>query len=149
MREIKFRAYIKDKNCECIVESLHLVDDTPFVIIGGDKYKLEDIILLQYTGLKDKNSVEIYEGDILKSTYKKDSDTNDWIGVVEENSFGGLCLFYKKYRSQLDKSLNGCINDPQTATWVQENCEVVGNIYEKKELQDGNKFTCGLWESKE
>jgi uncharacterized phage protein (TIGR01671 family) len=63
MREIKFRAWY-NKNNEMIVwddikDCVQPVDWDDFVA---------DCELMQYTGLKDKNGVEIYEGDILDVT---------------------------------------------------------------------------------
>jgi len=53
MREIKFRAWDKD---------LHKMYNKWTVIPDDDRSH----ILMQYTGLKDKNGKEIYEGDIVK-----------------------------------------------------------------------------------
>lgn len=57
MREIKFRAW--DKTIESMTEPFHLGS-----YLSGDMFD-RNWILMQYTGLKDKNVKEIYEGDLL------------------------------------------------------------------------------------
>lgn len=57
MREIKFRAWQKTHN--------KMLFDWCGQLINAMKEPSERIILMQYTGLKDKNGKEIYEGDII------------------------------------------------------------------------------------
>jgi len=113
--------------------------------IGNDKWafgnmlKSDEFVVMQYTGLKDKKGKDIYHNDILKAD-KLDSNSKDWVGVIDYNNYGGLCLFYKCYLNDgIMRSYQEPINDPQTAEWVINNCEVIGNIYENPELLKDNK----------
>ncbi len=73
MREIKFRAWDTDKNKMVKVDTIDFYNGN---VNDVDFYNQEmhfgfSTILLQYTGLKDKNGTEIYEGDIIKYVYRK------------------------------------------------------------------------------
>jgi len=86
-----------------------------------NKLAQEDIILMQYTGLKDKNGKEIYEGDIVKS------DTGQ--GAVE-------WMYSGWYAHGAGEN-----KDENIFLWALNNqlgneLEVIGNIYENPELLD-------------
>ena len=73
----------------------------------------KDIHLMQYTGLKDKNGVEIYEGDKVKAKfYGKE--------VVGEIGFNSGCFLL----------WNSCVSDNQL--FIFTDIEVIGNIYENE-----------------
>lgn len=131
MRDIKFRAYIKDTNKRVpseinkIVEvkSLHL--GSRKAIIGYSKsssnygnysISFDDIELMQYTGLHDKNGEEIYEGDIV---YVASEDENAFILWDKETAryiiqFKGWCVDFDNYYGK--------------------ELEVIGNIYDNPDL---------------
>lgn len=78
----------------------------------------ENICLMQSTGLKDKNGVEIFEGDVVKLKYTITSDFE----LFEVRQFrGGMW--------RIDNRRRG------SDLWLRnEDCEVIGNIYENQDL---------------
>jgi len=84
--------------------------------------------IMQYTGLKDKNGREIYEGDIVRTT--RYYDEKDWIvdfGEYDDSDtvWGSPGIGWFLHRPERDESL---------IFFDQEFREVVGNIYENPEL---------------
>jgi uncharacterized phage protein (TIGR01671 family) len=78
-REIKFRVWDKDMKCWWCEDSQYLQMDgkkihpAPWSTLSADLPD-ERIIVQQYTGLKDKNGVEIYEGDFIQYQYPTNED---------------------------------------------------------------------------
>lgn len=79
----------------------------------------DEVVLMQSTGLFDKNGVEIYVGDIVKVL---GNEFGDDVGVVKLES-GTFCLDYKNLDTEF--KLLYSIDLP---------IEVIGNIYENPEL---------------
>jgi uncharacterized phage protein (TIGR01671 family) len=78
--------------------------------------------LEQYTGLKDKNGKEIYEGDIVSGICLNDGPQ---ICVVGFDTFG---IFYTKIK------FYPCEEWDNVAMLAQEHNEIIGNIFENPEL---------------
>lgn len=110
MREIKFRAW----------NTIKMIDldpcDKKYDGALQDLVQEENWIVMQYTGLKDKNGKEIWEGDLC--------NYYGYIGVVKYDD--ECAMFF------LDLSKN---NEPSTA--LDPDCVVIGNIYESPELLEG------------
>ncbi len=125
MREIKFRAWIKEKKAifEVILidyvtkKVTYLLERVGHLLSIRDA-KFNDVELMQYTGLKDKNNKEIYEGDIIflhGSKYKVIFKTEGARFVLRNNEFELEITF---------------INNNN------ERMEIIGNIYENPELME-------------
>ena len=128
MREIKFRAWDKE-------QKIMLPENTLKILMWGDgsytvrdwykenrgEYTYEgegsdDCVLMQYTGLKDKNGKEIYERDIVQEGIRRWEVK--WISVEDDWDYTGW-LMEEMYGD------NYC------------HSEVIGNIYENPELSEG------------
>jgi uncharacterized phage protein (TIGR01671 family) len=133
MEKLKFKFWdsIAERFCN---------DDDIFISSNGDVYQdcenemllVPHAVPLQFTGLTDKNGVEIYEGDIVSGLYHNLDVDYDENGAVEfgitHDSDGWCC--------------------GETYGWVTTNgsslldlteCEISGNIYENPELlKDGS-----------
>ena len=112
MREIKFRAWDKLNKEMFNVEIMNFQEKQVYKDIVSYR-TFNDIELMEYTGLEDKNGKEIYEGDILF-----ESSIEEYFKVIFENG---------SFRAEVDEySLD--LED------YARICEVVGNIYENPEL---------------
>lgn len=99
-------------------------------------WRHEDYILMQCTGLKDKNGILIFEGDILKYTSKPTNTqkNNPEYKPYNENYSVVWEDFYTGYNLRSKEKVN-CFN----LGIMTNDCEVIGNIYENPELIGGVK----------
>ncbi len=118
MRELKFRAW--DRTKKQMIWSLHeSIKDSPVwnsVFWGKVEADPDNYDVMQYTGLKDKNGKDIYEGDIV--------ELEGWSPKKWEVTFdrGGFCM-----RENADSCYYPDIK-------YAEKSKVIGNIYESLEL---------------
>ena len=120
MREIKFRAWDKVEKKMFIPARLSFKDELYQEFYndscGGNEHPFSYINLMQYTGLKDKNGKEIYEGDVVRYkafeiwyARKVYFDTELCQFGLHSSNF----LFHNQF---------------------SDNLEIIGNIYENPEL---------------
>jgi len=91
--------------------------------------KLNEIILMQYTGLKDKDGLDIYEGDVVQDDdgEKELVNSPEWFHCDAFDCYG--YAFASGYFTDNYNKADG-------SRFLSE-CTVIGNIYENKELLNG------------
>ncbi len=138
MRKIKFRAW--DKKRKRFAPEIEIFSDGSFLIgeiedsYSGLVYweNKENHILMQYTGLNDKNGKPIFEGDIC-SIYKGTIDLLNTI-VKFNPQHGGFGFYFESIKNFMDRGERSL--DLITPYWKKDHIEVIGNIYENKDLLD-------------
>jgi uncharacterized phage protein (TIGR01671 family) len=132
MRTIKFRVYNKDWKMMVQPEDILAIHfggvtsesvDVSFNITTTDGVRnrnvwegTEDIVFMQYTGLKDKNDIEIYEGDLVKYADIKTSSVYE--------------IFFEDKECMYLMAPNSNKNEEATS-FLRGHLEVVGNVYEE------------------
>ncbi|EDN9504809.1 hypothetical protein GIB78_05845 [Listeria monocytogenes] len=124
MREIEFRAFVKRKKEMFPVTDLRFNRyekdavgvsgcGDPYCTMCDDWYNFDDVLLMQYTGLKDKNGKKIFEGDV---------------GWDEHNECYGVVKFEE------GKFLYVWENIAEDLQEVADGIEICGNIHENPDL---------------
>jgi len=112
MNNLEFRAYHKSRNFLSEVLAIHF--DTNQITLATSKngaiqylWDINDVEIMQYTGLKDINGTKIFAGDIIKCFTKG----RQFI-YTKEVKFPEFCCLI----------------------WDETNCEIIGNKHQNKEL---------------
>ena len=121
MREIKFRGWDKELNFMINIKRYKIDFNGQVLFDNNDKElynQTNKIELMQYTGLKDKNGVEIYEGDIIKDGSR--------LWKIEISPIYGIFFILTK------GGHSRCYGD--FGSYLVDEFKVIGNIYENPEL---------------
>lgn len=143
MREIKFRAKRLEDN-KFVTGSLmkyfdiYPHDDSKIVYyimnLGGGHAKVDPETIGQYTGLKDKNGKEIFEGDIVKL------ENGFWGGLynyveIQEDEY--CAVYYDEKYARYDLQTKDNDTEFKRVVWhqlVNGEIEIIGSIYDNPEL---------------
>lgn len=118
----RFRAWLKkERKMDNEIDHISWLEDELYCIGDGITYMVsaEDLVLMQSTGLKDKNGKEVFIGDIIKCT----RGCLHEVYIEKEYGgtyFGGMPAVYLKYLGE-------------GYAWTEHE-EIIGNIYENPEF---------------
>lgn len=144
MRTIKFRVWDSKRNLLLRIGLIDISSNTIYNAKSEDGYEFsyvdkeskryfedkenwgvyQDLIIMQYTGVTDKNGKEIFEGDILKCFNGSQDKVGTLVHVCYDDTYTG---YYPFNRDEVGFNTNS------------NSIEVIGNIYEHKHLLKENE----------
>lgn len=132
MTEIKFRAWVRQAKEMIPVDSIYFDGFGGFELSGCGYHDMDhlEVDIMQYTGLKDKNGKEIYEGDIVEYKDYSNGAIISFSGEDKQPRRRGVIELLNLFLGIL---LTGC-GFLKTEQDTEKKLEVIGNIHENPEL---------------
>lgn len=123
MENIEYRCWDWEERRIAKVVGINFEDKEVSIIDSSSDWAerwLKDVVLMQYTGLKDINGIKIFAGDILLTKWAQEH------GIIKGRPV--------EWVDASDDVESGFVGFQFPSRNVSENCQVIGNIYQDKEL---------------
>lgn len=130
----KFRAWDKDNKKMIKVKSIHFMEDKEdfsIVVNPLEFISSEHVVLMQATGLQDKNGVDIYDGDILEVISQHDTRYISLVRYMIYNDYPAFDIVPPDIYFYESNVLSTIVSNDE------ETMEIIGNIYENSGFLEG------------
>lgn len=134
-REIKFRVWLKEK--KQMIQDVHICPEYGWLVMSDNdaleetcgKVSEKELIWMQYTNLKDKNGVEVYENDII-DIHQTVNDYNQF--VIQYDNYKFSARYYNQKTKQILGWYQYDLDELFEINETEKEMEVIGNIYENE-----------------
>lgn len=139
--EIKFRAYHKEKKKMFNVDYIDFKEQARSVGLSDPQYNeglrsddRRDVEIMQFTGFKDKDSIKIFKGDIIKIDEERG---NNLFGEVKQLEGGQYYIDHQKVHLEYQHQIHCEVCDTESPIFFLQyfdsyELKIIGNIYEIK-----------------